>query len=79
MGIPNNRDNCALTSMLVKIGNELGLKVTAEGVETHAQQDFLRRLGCDEVQGYPLGRPLFPEAAGMLVPACMQVSVAGQQ
>jgi EAL domain-containing protein (putative c-di-GMP-specific phosphodiesterase class I) len=33
------------------------MSVTAEGVENQAQLDFLREHGCDEVQGYFLGRP----------------------
>ena len=33
-------------------------RVTAEGVETEAQRAFLRRHGCDEIQGYLVARPL---------------------
>jgi EAL domain-containing protein (putative c-di-GMP-specific phosphodiesterase class I) len=34
----------------------------AEGVESWAQEDFLRRIGCDQVQGFHLSRPLPKEA-----------------
>ena len=36
--------------------------IVAEGVETQAQADFLKAHGCDEAQGYHLGRPM-PESA----------------
>ena len=39
------------------MGHALGLTVIAEGVETEAQVDLLRKQGCDEMQGYYFGRP----------------------
>ena len=38
----------------------LGMQTTAEGVETEAQLQFLRDMGCDEAQGYYFSRPLPP-------------------
>ncbi|MEP7241277.1 MAG: EAL domain-containing protein [Devosia sp.] len=43
----------------------LGMVTTAEGVETEVQRRFLEAAGCDEMQGYLLGRPV--SKAGMLV------------
>ena len=40
---------------------DLGFDVVAEGVETEAQLADLRRLGCREIQGFLLGKPLRPE------------------
>jgi EAL domain-containing protein (putative c-di-GMP-specific phosphodiesterase class I)/ActR/RegA family two-component response regulator len=45
----------------VEIGHELGLKVVAEGVETAEQLEFLRKIGCDLVQGYYFSKPLAPK------------------
>ncbi len=47
----------ALVRTLVRMGTELGIRVIAEGVETPAQLDMLRALGCDAVQGFLLARP----------------------
>ena len=42
---------------IVRLAHSLAIRVNAEGVETEAQRDALRRHGCDELQGYLLGRP----------------------
>jgi hypothetical protein len=49
------------------MAHSLGLRVTAEGVETEPQLEFLRDLGCDTVQGYLIGRPLPPESFEVLI------------
>ncbi len=43
---------------IVKMAHSLSIRVNAEGVETEAQREALRRCGCDELQGYLLGRPV---------------------
>ncbi|HSO30959.1 MAG TPA: EAL domain-containing protein [Labilithrix sp.] len=56
-------DGCAaITSAIVAMANRLGLNVVAEGVETEGQLEYLRKLGCDQIQGYFYSRPL-PVAA----------------
>jgi EAL domain-containing protein (putative c-di-GMP-specific phosphodiesterase class I)/CheY-like chemotaxis protein len=42
----------------IELGHGLGMRVTAEGVETHDQLRLLRRYGCDRVQGYLFSRPI---------------------
>ncbi len=51
-----------LTRTIVNLGHNLGLHVTAEGVETQGQLDILRSLGCDQIQGYLVARPAPIEA-----------------
>ena len=53
--------DASILSAIVTMGHALGLKVLAEGVETEDQARVLRATGCDEVQGYLYGRPMFAE------------------
>ncbi|WP_208300198.1 EAL domain-containing protein [Aquabacterium sp. A08] len=56
--IPDDADDANIVETIVQMAHSLGLVTIAEGVETAAQRDFLRQRGCDEMQGYLLGRPL---------------------
>jgi diguanylate cyclase (GGDEF)-like protein/PAS domain S-box-containing protein len=56
--IPADQDDCALVKAIITMGNELGLKIVAEGVETREQQDLLKDNGCHYLQGYYLGKPV---------------------
>ncbi len=55
--LPDNADDAALTAAIVAMAHGMRLKVVAEGVETTRQALFLQDRGCDELQGYLLGRP----------------------
>lgn len=50
----------AIASTIIVLAHNLGLSVTAEGVETRAQESFLRAKHCNEVQGFRYARPLPP-------------------
>jgi len=55
---PGQSDDAAIVTAIVSMAKGLGLKVVAEGVETVAQLEFLRSLGCDEAQGYLFSKPM---------------------
>lgn len=51
-------NDAAIAQMVVALGNTLGLRVIAEGVETEAQRAYLQSLGCSHYQGYMFGKPM---------------------
>jgi diguanylate cyclase len=53
-----NHDAAVLVRSIVELGRNLGLRVTAEGVETAGVQHTLRELGCDFAQGFHISRPV---------------------
>jgi diguanylate cyclase (GGDEF)-like protein len=57
-GLRVDSEDQAIVAAVISLAAALGLDVIAEGVETEAQLDELRRLGCTAVQGYLLGRPV---------------------
>jgi diguanylate cyclase (GGDEF)-like protein len=57
-------DDAAITAAIIAMAHALELKVVAEGVETHEHLAFLRGQGCDEIQGYLVGRAVPAERFG---------------
>ncbi len=58
-----NRDNRAIVSTILSLASALGMKTTAEGVETAHVSTALKQLGCTNAQGYYFAKPLTIDAA----------------
>jgi len=73
--LPRGADAAALTRGVVAMAHSLGIAVTAEGVETREQWEFLNQLGCEEMQGNYFSAPAAPE----IVASIVRQPVAGGQ
>ncbi|HKQ24689.1 MAG TPA: PAS domain S-box protein [Burkholderiales bacterium] len=73
--IETDSDDAAIIGAIIAMAHGLDVRVTAEGVETKGQMEALRKLGCDEFQGYLLSKPLPAAefAAQFLAPAIKKV------
>jgi EAL domain-containing protein (putative c-di-GMP-specific phosphodiesterase class I) len=58
VNMENSAENKAIVSVIISLAHSLNLKVVAEGVETEEQAQFLRMLGCEQMQGYLFSPPL---------------------
>ncbi|MCW2674432.1 MAG: hypothetical protein JWP14_3021 [Frankiales bacterium] len=54
----NETPNSQIVLAIIELAHALGMRVTAEGAETHLQLHTLRAMGSDQAQGYLLGRPM---------------------
>lgn len=70
--VPQSEGDSRLTAALIAMAHRLEVGIVAEGVETAEQNEFLRDHGCDEAQGYHLGRPMKDEAFEALLLAHCQ-------
>jgi EAL domain-containing protein (putative c-di-GMP-specific phosphodiesterase class I) len=66
-GVARDASDAAIARAVVALGQALGLRTVAEGIEEAAQYDALRALGCGYGQGYLFARPLTPEAFAALL------------
>jgi EAL domain-containing protein (putative c-di-GMP-specific phosphodiesterase class I)/GGDEF domain-containing protein len=62
LGIDSDERKKSLVASMVKLSQDFGHRVVAEGVETDTVAQVLRDIGCDEAQGYFYARPLSPTA-----------------
>jgi diguanylate cyclase (GGDEF)-like protein/PAS domain S-box-containing protein len=61
INIPKDGNDCAIAGAIISMSKQLKHQVIAEGVETLDQLEFLRTLGCDEIQGYLFSAPVTPD------------------
>jgi EAL domain-containing protein (putative c-di-GMP-specific phosphodiesterase class I) len=73
--IEANPERRAIVRAITTLASALGMKTTAEGVETEAELDCVRAEGCNEVQGYFTGRPQSAVAAAALLVSSNPVPV----
>ncbi|MDZ7957276.1 MAG: EAL domain-containing protein [Aulosira sp. DedQUE10] len=72
--ITSNPDSAAITDAIIALANSLQLKITAEGVETEEQLNYLRRRGCEEGQGFYFSRPVPADLAVEMLEKSFQQS-----
>ncbi|WP_311269329.1 EAL domain-containing protein [Sphingobium sp. WCS2017Hpa-17] len=71
----NTAESLAIIRAVVTLADSLGMTTTAEGVETEAELEMVRRLGCKKVQGYYFGRPMLPQDAARLFLAPQRAAI----
>jgi EAL domain-containing protein (putative c-di-GMP-specific phosphodiesterase class I) len=59
--------DAAIVGAVIDVGRTLGLRVAAEGVETHEQLEFLKRRGCEEAQGFYFSPAIDAQSFGLLM------------
>jgi EAL domain-containing protein (putative c-di-GMP-specific phosphodiesterase class I) len=62
-------DDLALTTSIIAMAHSLGITVVAEGIETEGQYAVLRERGCDQGQGFWMGRPMLAQEVAKLFTA----------
>jgi diguanylate cyclase (GGDEF)-like protein/PAS domain S-box-containing protein len=65
--VTSNPDDAAIVLAIINMAHSLKLQVIAEGVEKDAQLAYLRRHGCDEMQGYYFSRPVAEDEFEMML------------
>jgi EAL domain-containing protein (putative c-di-GMP-specific phosphodiesterase class I) len=61
-GLGSSSEDTTIIATVVDLAHNLGLRVVAEGVETEAELHAVGEMGCDEAQGFLLGRPGPPQS-----------------
>ncbi|MBD2539652.1 bifunctional diguanylate cyclase/phosphodiesterase [Coleofasciculus sp. FACHB-SPT36] len=74
--VTSNPDSAAVTDAIIALAKSLRLNITAEGIETQEQLDYLQRRGCEEGQGFYFSRPVPADAIAQMLQESFQQAVA---
>jgi diguanylate cyclase (GGDEF)-like protein len=74
----HENSDAAITKTIITLGQSLGLKLIAEGVENHDQLSMLKEFGCEEIQGYLFSKPLSHTDLSLLLNEKKNFSVQGR-
>jgi EAL domain-containing protein (putative c-di-GMP-specific phosphodiesterase class I) len=77
IGLPGDPNDCAIAQAIVTMGLQLRQEIVAEGIETLEQMDFLRELGCDQLQGFLFSPGVTADKFEALVRAGARLQLAG--
>lgn len=58
----DSRESRLVIKAIIELAHSLNMQVAAEGIEDNAALELLRKMGCDQAQGYFIGRPMLPDA-----------------
>ena len=75
--IPRNNKDTAIIHAIVSLAQSLEIDLVAEGVEKDAQYEYLKALGCQEVQGFLISRPVDPEEIARMLQTPTAVDAPG--
>ena len=67
IGLPGDDDDCAIARAIVTMAQQLRQEIVAEGVETAEQMQFLRSIGCDQMQGFLFSPAVPPDELACMV------------
>jgi len=65
--LADNSSDQAIVNSVIALGKNMNMEIIAEGIETIEQFDYLKKAGCDQGQGYLMGRPLNPNKLAVLL------------
>ncbi len=74
-GLGIEASDTTIVDTLIRLGHSLGLTVVAEGLETPLQLQHLRRLGCDNAQGFLFSKPMPADALDLELPRWLEAQL----
>jgi EAL domain-containing protein (putative c-di-GMP-specific phosphodiesterase class I) len=75
--IGKSHDNTVILASIIRLGLDLGMLITAEGIETEEQRAWLEAHGCHQLQGYLFSRPLPAAELAAFLAAHQKAAAAG--